>query len=118
MATQKTIQEELKKLLVCYPYPDRSGEEIKTLLEVWSADFALIDDDLFRKALQQHRISSQYFPTVTEIIQGVYHIKVDQSQKQKALPRETGPTTLSDEEIEKNLAQVQALLKTIGRLQS
>jgi hypothetical protein len=102
------------RLSLVYPVPQRGADELQELAKIWNQDMAGISDTEFVEAIQEHRRSSQWWPTVSEIVQRCEEQKKRAQRQRQFLPEDTGPVGLSDHERKRNQERVRALLREIG----
>ncbi len=69
MATQSTINAELRRMLAAYPQHAAKLDKatLGSMLEVWQEDLADLDDNLLTMACRNHRERSQWLPSIAEI---------------------------------------------------
>ena len=68
MATQSTINAELRRMLAAYPQHAAKLDKatLGSMLEVWQEDLADLDDNLLTMACRNHRERSQWLPSIAE----------------------------------------------------
>ena len=69
MATQSTINRDLRRMLAAYPQHVAriEREQLAMMAEVWLEDLADLDDSLLAAACRNHRERSQWLPSIAEI---------------------------------------------------
>lgn len=113
MATLSTIQRELIRLCLVYPNPPRGTDELRELAKIWHQDIDMTDADLLA-AIQDHRRSSPWFPTVHDVIVAHRERCKKRTRETQLLPEDTGPRGITEEEAARNRARVRELLRGLG----
>lgn len=69
MISKKDIIDTITLLKMSYPgaLKEYGENELKMLIEVWFRDFQNVDKESFVKAIEEHRSTAKFFPSVADI---------------------------------------------------
>ncbi len=110
MASRKTIVQEIYKLSIFYPYPERGDVELDVLADMWVEDLKEISDRLLIEKISEHRKSSRFFPTTSDILSAQVVVPIHSGQVE--LPQH--PSNLTDADLERNKKNVDRILKLLN----
>ncbi len=85
-------------------------QEMKVLADIWQTDLQDVSDDDLRAAIQKHRRTSEFFPTIAELFKIMAEWGRERERQQRYLPEDTGPSEITEEQAAENLQRVRRLL--------
>ena len=107
--TKREVAREITKLSLCYPMAKYSNDEIDILAGIWIDDLENTDLDVFQEAIKKHRKTSEYFPTIKNLMD---HCQAIHNERFRNTPRLQEPELdLTPEQVAENIKKVREIIR-------